>query len=238
MKKIIMILGVVLFSLCVFGLTVREAVDMVKKANFYDYPADSYATVGEAFDYFFSRPRWNAFVSKNNYLIVEFNGIALVEGKPSHVKIQFMVDPSSKQWQVNYLGINETDMKLSLIEDIVKNVYEEPVNSIDQQSLAIINMIYDGKFDEYPEFEIGETFDDFFVSPKWHIFTASDATTVVQFTGTAIEDDEGYEVVIQFTVDTQKGSWYVNYFEVDGKQQELSLLPGLLEYIFVAFNYN
>ncbi|HQF34386.1 MAG TPA: hypothetical protein PLM73_11835 [Petrotogaceae bacterium] len=136
------------------------------------------------------------------------------------------------------MGINETDMKLSLIEDIVKNVYEEPVNSIDQQSLAIINMIYDGKFDEYPEFEIGETFDDFFVSPKWHIFTASDATTVVQFTGTAIEDDEGYEVVIQFTVDTQKGSWYVNYFEVDGKQQELSLLSGLLEYIFVAFNYN
>ncbi len=129
MKKIIMILGVVLFSLCVFGLTVREAVDMVKKANFYDYPAESYATVGEAFDYFFSRPRWNAFVSKNDYLIVEF-------------------------------------------------------------------------------------------------------------TGTAIEDDEGYEVVIQFTVDTKKGSWYVNYFEVDGKQQELSLLSGLLEYIFVAFNYN
>jgi hypothetical protein len=238
MKKFIMVVGVVLLSLSIFALTVGEAVDMVKKANFYDYPADSCATVGEAFDYFFSRPRWDAFISKNNYLIVEFNGMALVEEKPSHIRIQFTVDPSSKQWQVSYLGIDEKDMKLSLIVDIVKRVYEKPVDDIDKDDLDIVYMVYSGKFDDYPEFAIGEAFDDFFVSPRWDVFTASDSTIVVQFNGTAFEEDEGYDIMLQFTVEPDKESWYVSYFEVDGNQQELSLLPDLLKYIFTVFSYN
>ncbi|HQH34046.1 MAG TPA: hypothetical protein PLA84_11020, partial [Petrotogaceae bacterium] len=122
--------------------------------------------------------------------------------------------------------------------DIVKRVYEKPVDDIDKDDLDIVYMVYSGKFDDYPEFAIGEAFDDFFVSPRWDVFTASDSTIVVQFNGTAFEEDEGYDIMLQFTVEPDKESWYVSYFEVDGNQQELSLLPDLLKYIFTVFSYN
>lgn len=94
--------------------------DFVQNSHFSNHP---YPTILEAFNSFFYKPTWKYFYSYDNTHIVEFNGIAYKNGIPVNITVQFTVDLSNQNFDVNYAGFDNEPMTIEDFESLLNAIY-------------------------------------------------------------------------------------------------------------------
>ena len=95
-----------------------------------------------------------------------------------------------------------------------------------------IQFVKKDTFNEYPNITCGEAFDAFFDNPKWGYFNSDTGEDVVEFTGKCLYDDVEVEVLMQFTIDEESGSFDVNYLSINDISQNYFMLSAMLSAIF------
>lgn len=118
-KKLMLISALVsMLSLLFAGCGDDEYVQTVKTG--YMKLNDS-ATVGDAFDQFFSDGKWESFKSDNGQHIVEFNGKCRWNNKPADFRVQFKFTDKNS-FELGYLGINGNAMTVLDSLDIMDKI--------------------------------------------------------------------------------------------------------------------
>lgn len=92
-----------------------------------------------------------------------------------------------------------------------------------------ITMVKDGKLHSYPNKTVGEAFDGFLTDSKWEAGVSEDGQTFVNVTGGALYLEKSVEVVVQFYVDADAGTFEYHACEINGVPQSDLIIWGLLE---------
>lgn len=95
-----------------------------------------------------------------------------------------------------------------------------------------IQFVKSGTNSAYPNTTYGEAFDNFFDHPKWGYFTTDSGEDVVEFTGECLYDNVEVEVLMQFTLDKDAGTFEANYLSINDVPQSYLMLSALLEVVF------
>ncbi|WP_202707525.1 fibronectin type III domain-containing protein [Sporosalibacterium faouarense] len=120
----------------------------------------------------------------------------------------------------------------------VKNGEESDFSNIDSSTTFsnmdedAISVIKDGHFYQYPQLTIEEAFDNYFNNPNWEYFKSDDDYDVVEFKGECYYNNELVEILLQFTVNVDDETFYVNYKEMDGDGMTNDNFLELLENIY------
>lgn len=105
-------------------------IEMVQDSHTDVYSEVSY---GEAFNNYFTKPKWDYFESESGQQVVEFNGQCLYLNENADVTIQFLLTDLENEnheymIEVCYLAINDIAqselIKISLLADIFQNYYD------------------------------------------------------------------------------------------------------------------
>ncbi len=116
------------------------------------------------------------------------------------------------------------------IESEFSNIaYATTFDSVGSQSLYLVQ---ESNYYNYEGDTIGKAFNTYFTDPKWTYFESIEGDHVVEFTGKCYYDSAFAEILIQFTVNLEDQSFYVNYKEKNQKFMIDSLWLGLLNSIF------
>ena len=81
-------------------------------------------TYGDAFNKFFTNPKWSYFKADSGENVVEFTGGFSYSGSPATAKIQFVVDVSANTLEVYHLSINGEAQNRLMLAALVKKVFE------------------------------------------------------------------------------------------------------------------
>lgn len=95
-----------------------------------------------------------------------------------------------------------------------------------------IQFVKEGTLSGYSYTTCGEAFDDFFEDPKWGYFCSDTNEDVVEFTGKCLYDNVEVEVLMQFTLDKEAGTFSVNYLSFNDVPQNKLMVTALLEAVF------
>ena len=96
---------------------------------------------------------------------------------------------------------------------VLANFYTEEM-TIDYQDICL-DMVLNGYFNVHPYPSIKTAFENFFGYPTWEYFYSTDYEHVVEFNGIAYRNGIRGNFLIQFTVNPDEGSFYVNYAAFD-----------------------
>ena len=99
---------------------VSPYVSMVKNATNSTYGIE----YGDAFNRFFSSPKWSHFTSTEGLEVVEFEGGFYYDNAPATAKFQFVVDVSGGSFSVYHLSINGVSQNKLMMAAFVKKVFE------------------------------------------------------------------------------------------------------------------
>ena len=101
--------------------------------------------------------------------------------------------------------------------------------NIESQSLYLVK---NSNFYNYNQATISKAFDAYFTNTKWEYFESLEGDDVIEFTGQFYYDDELSNILIQFTVNLDDESFYVNYKEKNDEFMSDSDWINLLNNIF------
>ncbi|MBR6643991.1 MAG: hypothetical protein IKL28_10090 [Lachnospiraceae bacterium] len=129
MKKKMLCRVVALLAMC-FMLTGcgviyndnNENIQFVKEGTNSAYPGTTY---GEAFDDFFSSPRWSYFEADTGEDVVEFTGGCYYNDVKVDALMQFTLDKSAGTFEVTYLSFNDVAQNKLMIAALLEKVFEE-----------------------------------------------------------------------------------------------------------------
>lgn len=102
-------------------------------------------------------------------------------------------------------------------------------------SADIIHKVRDSSLYKYPLYTIGESFDEYFLHPKWRYYRAPDGLELVEFHGYTREEKQD-KIVIQFLVDYHLNEIEPYTMAVNGQLQEEEQFDALMEEIFQVEN--
>ena len=123
-QPIIRIIAVVMATAIVLVMIQQIRIAMyigtVKLGSPIAYPNQTY---GEAFENFFSSPKWKYFQSDDGEDIVEFTGKCNYLGLPTDVKIQFQLYPDKDRFEWIYLGIDGADQNQFMIDVLAETIF-------------------------------------------------------------------------------------------------------------------
>ena len=97
------LVGIVLMILLCSIPSENEYVAMVKNSYPKNYPDITY---GEAFDSYFSEPKWEYFKTSDGKEVVQFDGKCMYDNKEASLCFQFVIAEDHKTFSAEYLGIN------------------------------------------------------------------------------------------------------------------------------------
>lgn len=100
-----------------------------------------------------------------------------------------------------------------------------------------VTAVKEGSPYDYPNQTYGEEFEDFFASPSWEYFEGStedsdEVSDVVEFTGRCTYQGVEVDVLIQFTLDMDDGSFEMTYLAFNDVPQDMIMMAGLMEAVF------
>lgn len=100
-----------------------------------------------------------------------------------------------------------------------------------------IDIVKNGSFDNYPNIEIGEAFENYFDNPKWRYFVSDKDIDVVEFTGKCMYDNAEVTALIQFTIDNNS-RFEAKYFSMNDVSQNLLMMYGIIDAVMEESNIN
>lgn len=107
-------------------------------------------TYEEAYEYFFTEPKWRYFEATDGSEVVEFSGGCLYNDDPVTVYVQFVIDQGQKSFDLYYASLDGISVEDSIMVDLIyepfsdyaENVLEDPLDpSIEQQFIEIYEAI-------------------------------------------------------------------------------------------------
>lgn len=139
MKKIITLILVGCMALSIGGCATEDAADSlndtINTLNTSDskevmeikngyLPISDQVTVGEALDSFLLNPKWEYFVSTDNYQVVQCTGECLYNDKSVKAKIQFL-SYDDGTFELHTVALNDIEQDESLIIEFFVKAYED-----------------------------------------------------------------------------------------------------------------
>ena len=139
MKKIITLILVGCMALSIGGCATEDAADSlndtINTLNTSDskevmeikngyLPISDQVTVGEALDSFLLNPKWQYFVSTDNYQVVQCTGECLYNDKSVEAKIQFL-SYDDGTFELHTVALNDIEQDESLIIEFFVKAYED-----------------------------------------------------------------------------------------------------------------
>ena len=100
-----------------------------------------------------------------------------------------------------------------------------------------IDIVKKGSFDNYPNVEIGEAFENYFDNPKWRYFVSDKDIDVVEFTGKCMYDNAEVTALIQFAIDNNS-RFEAKYFSMNDVSQNLLMMYGIIDTVMQESNIN
>ena len=100
-----------------------------------------------------------------------------------------------------------------------------------------IDIVKKGSFDNYPNVEIGEAFENYFDNPKWRYFVSDKDIDVVEFTGKCMYDNAEVTALIQFAIDNNS-RFEAKYFSMNHVSQNLLMMYGVIDTVMQESNIN
>lgn len=126
LKKVVIGVGIVV--VLIFGIAMftgssdnNEYVMSIKGGSFASYPEIS---IGEAFDNFFSGPKWKHFVSDKGDDIVEFTGDCMFKDANVEVLIQFKLHEDGG-FETAYFSMNDVSQSLLMMAGMIEAVMDD-----------------------------------------------------------------------------------------------------------------
>lgn len=108
----------------------NEYVSAVKNGTFNNYPD---VLIGDAFDDFFSNPKWKHFVSDDGINVVEFTGGCKYDDADVDALLQFIVYEDDS-FELSYFSMNDISQNLFMVSGLIEKVIGE--YSGDQSALS------------------------------------------------------------------------------------------------------
>lgn len=99
-----------------------QFVQMVKSAHPESF---SGCTYGNAFEEFFTSPKWNYFESTDGRDVVEFTGECMYNGASTKTRMQFMIDNNHSVVTTGALYYNDTPQNTKVIAESLNRIFEQ-----------------------------------------------------------------------------------------------------------------
>lgn len=93
-------------------------------------------------------------------------------------------------------------------------------------------MVKNGSPYSYPNQTYGEEFDSFFEDPSWSYFSSTDNEDVVEFRGSCSYGGENADILIQFVIFEDSGTFDFTYMEMNGVEQDEWSMWALIDAVF------
>lgn len=124
--------------------------------------------------------------------------------------------------------------KVTSVKDGIESEFSEVLSATttSDMSKAALDVVREGSIEKYEEYVIEDTFNNYFEDPEWRYFQSTDGYHVVEFKGISYDDYDLVEILIQFTVDIEENTFYINYKEKDGESMGDYDFEKLLEEIY------
>ena len=139
------------------------------------------------------------------------------------------------------------------IEAVVDDIVDQGANIVQADDEHVL-FVKGGTNPNYPEVTYEEAFEDFFSLPTWKYFKGTkqgqdddgdgvsdyteDNVDVVEFTGTCLYQDVEVKALIQFTLDTDNGTFEATYLSFNEVPQSTLILLALLNTVFESYVEN
>ncbi len=118
-RRLVLIAAIIsLMSLLFAGCGDDKYVEQIKSGHL---NINTNASVGKAFDQYFSDGEWKSFKTDSGERVVEFNGGCRWNDKPATICVQFTIT-SDTEFQITYLDINGRSMNVYDSLDILDKV--------------------------------------------------------------------------------------------------------------------
>lgn len=119
-----LVLGGLFLLIGFFGLEEESSekyINFVKEGTSDTYPDITYE---DAFEAYFSHPKWNYFNSDEDEDVVEFTGKCKYEEKTVTASVQFTLDYEEGTFEITYWAIDDAALSISEINDFVTVVFD------------------------------------------------------------------------------------------------------------------
>lgn len=122
----VVILAVIVFAAIILVMfssrNSTKYIEMVKYGYPFDYPNRTY---GEAFEEFFSNPKWEYFKSEDDEDIVEFTGGCTYYDSEVTVTLQFIIDEDAGTFDAGYFDMNGVPQNQLFTAALIEKVFDD-----------------------------------------------------------------------------------------------------------------
>lgn len=204
--------------------TAREKVSIVAGVKPPQYPQ---ATLGEAFEAFFTGATWDGYREiADGMTYVTFEGAIREQGRSVNIRLKYMIWASGIVRTVSYER-DGREQNQQLYAELLRDVYA----GYRMDENTAISMVKEGRLNAYPHMTVGEGFARFFNELQWNAVSGTDGFTYVNVDGGAISNNRPVQVFLQFKV-ADNGNFECVAFEINGAAQNQQSLNALLQSIF------
>lgn len=95
-----------------------------------------------------------------------------------------------------------------------------------------VELVKNGTLNDYPSRTFGEAVEEFFRNPEWEQIQAEDGNTYVNVSGETTFMNEPVDIVLQYRVDTEAGTFELQAFEMNGVSQNRMTYQALLSAMY------
>jgi hypothetical protein len=96
----------------------------------------------------------------------------------------------------------------------------------------VVQMVQDGTLGAYPSQTLGEAVDGFLRNPRWEHIRGEDGNDYVNITGKASFMDSTVDMLLQYRVDRESGTFELQAFEMNDVPQNMLMYNGLLSAMY------
>lgn len=124
--------------------------------------------------------------------------------------------------------------KVTAVKDGIESEFSNIASATTFESIEsqCLYLVKESDLYKYEGTSIGQAFDKYFIDPQWTYFESIEGDHVVEFTGKHYYDNEIADILVQFTVNLEDLSFYVNYKEKNQNFMIDSVWIDLLNDIF------
>ncbi|MGL4373977.1 MAG: hypothetical protein ACRCS6_09360, partial [Turicibacter sp.] len=120
-KILFTLLSILIFLVTLIAIEKDSEITYIQGSTIENYESK---TVGEAFQDFFDKPTWTYFETDSGHDIVEFEGLANLNGTKATFLLQFTVYEDDDYFEITYYEINGAQQTYYDLIDLLDVVYE------------------------------------------------------------------------------------------------------------------
>lgn len=114
----------------------------------------------------------------------------------------------------------------------VAALYLAAVGGGDSSQSAVVQMVQNGTLADYPSQTLGDAVDSFLRNPRWEHIRGEDGNDYVNITGKASFMGSTVDMLLQYRVDRDSGSFELQAFEMNDVPQNMLIYTGLLSAMY------